>query len=202
MVDIFLIGTVINTVWTVLSMLFVLYRFTSFFSMIYNFIKFLGKIGKGIVYIKNKFQLYIMKRNGYSVFNNEHDLPTRPKTFFESVKSKYNDWFGTSPTTHILPLHTTTYTSSSNNLFQSTNDELNFTQSNYYSSDFPTFHTKNVSEYSYSDRDRDRDFLYHTNSNDDSFLELDTLSRHDQESDTLSIDDDFLESDSLLSSNI
>ena len=201
MVDIFLIGTVINTIWTVLSMLFVLYRFTSFFSMIYNFIKFLGKMGKGIVYIKNKIQLYVMKRNGYSVFNNEHDLPTRPKTFFESIKSKYNDWFGTTPTTHILPLHTTTYTSS-NNLFQSTNDELNFMQSNYYSSDFPTFHTKNVS-----------DFLYHTNSTGDTELELNTLSSPDNflesdndflesDNDFLESDNDFLESDSLLSSII
>ena len=53
MIDIYLINTVINIIWYIFSILFVLYKFTSFFKYIYNFGKFLGKLTQNIFYVKD-----------------------------------------------------------------------------------------------------------------------------------------------------
>lgn len=54
---------VLNTFSTVFTLLFILYRFTSLFSYMIGFIKFCGKLIKGIFYIKNNIYYYT---SGYS----------------------------------------------------------------------------------------------------------------------------------------
>lgn len=94
MIDFYFVTTVVNMFWQIFTVLFVLYRFTSFFSLIYNFIKFIGKILQSFVYIKNQITLYFRKRSGYSVLNQDeiNGLPTQrqtPRTLF----TKIYDWF-------------------------------------------------------------------------------------------------------------
>lgn len=126
MLDIYFISTIINIIWQVFSILFVLYRFTSFFTMIYNYTKFLSKITVGIIYIKN----YITKRNEY-----DYIVPDKPKTFFESLKSIYNTYFGKTSKPVIVPLYDTIYTETN----RSTMDNFNFTKNEmYHSNDFET----------------------------------------------------------------
>ena len=66
MLDIYLIGTIINIFWQIFTILFVLYRFTSFFSIIYGFTKFCGKLVQGVVYVKNQISTYITKKKSFS----------------------------------------------------------------------------------------------------------------------------------------
>lgn len=72
MINIALLQSVLNIIWSVFSMLFVLYRFTSLFSYIYNFGKFLLKIGRGMIYIKDNVStpsfFSRMKQNCYNYF--------------------------------------------------------------------------------------------------------------------------------------
>ena len=97
MTDFYFIYSIIDIIWKIFSILFVLYRFTSFFSMIYGFSNFLGKLLKGFIYIKDQIVIYIKKRNNYS-FENDHDLPNRPKSLFiifkQNCKRIYNKIFG------------------------------------------------------------------------------------------------------------
>ena len=53
MFDLYLFNTVINALWYLFTILFVLYRYTKFFSYIYNFIKFCGKLVTGASYVYN-----------------------------------------------------------------------------------------------------------------------------------------------------
>jgi hypothetical protein len=94
MVDLYLFNTIINTIWYIFTILFVLYRFTSFFSYIYNFVRFCGKLFSGIHYIYDQIRIYIRKRRGFTQLSSDEEaqeylLPeqhTRHKTIFETCK--------------------------------------------------------------------------------------------------------------------
>jgi len=81
MIDIYLIQTILNICWYIFSIIFVLYKFTSFFSYIFNFIKFLGKITQVFVYLKDQIVSFFQKRrNQYVSRTNESE------TFVERFK--------------------------------------------------------------------------------------------------------------------
>ena len=93
MLDLYLFNTIINAVWYVFTILFVLYKFTSFFGYIYNFIKFCSKLFNGVQYVWNQIDLYVKRRRGYVHVDIETDeilLPDeniRQATLFEKCKS-------------------------------------------------------------------------------------------------------------------
>jgi hypothetical protein len=90
MIDIYFVNTIFNIIWYVFSILFVLYKFTSFFSYIYNFGKFLGQLTQGVFYVKDRVvQFTEHRRNQYI---------TRPSTpsqqsFFSRIKNKFTSYF-------------------------------------------------------------------------------------------------------------
>jgi hypothetical protein len=102
MADFYFVYSVIDIVWKIFSILFVLYRFTSFFSMLYEFFKFLGKLLKGLIYVKDQIVIYIRKRNNYSV--EEYDLPIRQESYFTKI---YNKIFKRNENYTYLPLYET-----------------------------------------------------------------------------------------------
>ena len=76
-------------IWQIFTILFVLYRFTSFFNMMYNFILFVNKLFKGLFYIKDQISLYINKRRGYSYFTEDQldgGLSSSQKSWFTKLK--------------------------------------------------------------------------------------------------------------------
>lgn len=77
--DLYLFNTIVNSVWYLFTILFVLYRFTSFFSYAYNFVLFCRDLyqytRQGFTYIYN----YIRSQSGYTRIGTdetEHLLPT------------------------------------------------------------------------------------------------------------------------------
>lgn len=98
--DIYFFSTIANIFWQIFTVLFVLYRFTSFFSIIYNFLKFTSKIFKGFIYVKDQISIYFTKQ--------QVQLENRPKTFFQSI---YSYLFPNSQSTQdiqeTLPLYET-----------------------------------------------------------------------------------------------
>lgn len=111
MVDFYFVTSVINMFWQILTILFVLYRFTSFFSLIYNFIKFIGKMLQVFVYMKNEITLYFRKRSGYSVLNQDEidNLPSSRRKSPKTIFKKIYDWFYNKKTldNDRLPLYET-----------------------------------------------------------------------------------------------
>lgn len=103
--DFYFITSFINMVWQIFTILFVLYRFTSFFSMMYNFILFLGKLLKGVYYIKDQVTRYIAKKRGYSYLNDEQirGLNRNNETWFDKIKS----WIFGKPRRTNIPLYET-----------------------------------------------------------------------------------------------
>lgn len=136
MIDLYLFNTIVNTIWYIFTILFVLYRFTSFFSYIYNFVRFCGKLFVGVNYVYNEIKMYIRRRSGYINLNSADieaqteillpDQNIRHKTIFETFKEtvakKYNYYyymiFGKqsepTSTNTIIPLVETTTTSHNN----------------------------------------------------------------------------------------
>ena len=131
MLDLYLFNTIINTIWYIFTILFVLYKFTSFFSYIYNFTKFCGKIFIWTKYLYDQLILYLQKKKGYKYsLLHDHDLEsqtTNPnQTYFQKIKTniwktyiKYKLYLGFShrqPTTnHDIPLNTTSVQSNIKN---------------------------------------------------------------------------------------
>jgi hypothetical protein len=148
--DLYLFNTVINTIWYIFTILFVLYKFTSFFSYIYNFIKFCGKVFTWIKYIYDQIVIYLQKKRGYkyTLLNNLESQTTQTrKTYFQKIKEnilksyiKLKLYFGFSHKQQPLPQHFGTplteivsnsniknqsyYNSSEQNCFNSNLDEL------------------------------------------------------------------------------
>jgi hypothetical protein len=95
MIDLYLLNTIINIIWYIFTVLFLLYKFTSFFGYIYNFLRFCGKIFGVIHYIYDKGRIYLYRRNGYIHFQNEQNINmNQPKSIFQNCKEylskKYN----------------------------------------------------------------------------------------------------------------
>lgn len=92
MIDLYLFNTIINTIWYIFTVLFVLYRFTSFFNYIYNFIKFCSKLFSGVTYLVNKVNTYIKYPNNYTYSELESQSHTHP-TFFQRCKKYIKSFF-------------------------------------------------------------------------------------------------------------
>ena len=97
MIDLYLLNTIINIIWYIFTVLFVLYKFTSVFSYAYNFLRFCGKIFGCVHYVYDQARIYIYKRNGYIICDEENTINTRPKTIFQSCKDyiskKYDNFY-------------------------------------------------------------------------------------------------------------
>jgi hypothetical protein len=88
-------------------MLFLLYKFTSFFTYIYNFGKFLGKLTQGILYIKNRTSLFLKNRRNEYV-NVETNQTTHNKSILTRIKNKFVNYiWGNKNKTEVLPLYET-----------------------------------------------------------------------------------------------
>jgi hypothetical protein len=120
--DFYFVYSVIDIIWKIFSILFVLYRFTSFFSMLYEFFKFLGKLLKGLIYVKDQIVIYIRKRNNYSI--EEYDLPIRQESFFTKL---YNKIFKRNNNHIYLPLYETRTERVNNYHSENDNDSENET---------------------------------------------------------------------------
>lgn len=70
----YLFNTILNVLSTTCTMLFLLYRFTSFFSYIVGFVKFCGRLFNGVVYVKNKIVNYYYPYDYTSIQCSEEDL--------------------------------------------------------------------------------------------------------------------------------
>ena len=57
--NLYFFNTILNIFSTSFTILFLLYRFTSLFTYIVGFLKFCGKLFKGIIYLKNKIVNYL-----------------------------------------------------------------------------------------------------------------------------------------------
>jgi hypothetical protein len=129
MADYYFIYSVIDIIWKIFSILFVLYKFTSFFSMLYEFFKFLGKLLKGLIYVKDQIVIYIRKRQNVNYNFDNPDLPIRPKSFYtifrEHCLKLYNKIFGNSNHNTYLPLYETR-TEYTNNFEESEHEVFNF----------------------------------------------------------------------------
>lgn len=93
MFDLYLFNTIINTIWYLFTILFVLYKFTSFFSYMYNFVKFCGKIFTWIKYLYDQIIIYLQKKKGYkyTLLNDlESQTTSQNKTYFQKIKD--NIW--------------------------------------------------------------------------------------------------------------
>lgn len=103
--DFYFLTSLINMFWQIFTILFVLYRFTSFFSMMYNFILFLGKLLKGVYYVKDQVTRYISKKRGYSYLNEEevNGLYRTNTSWYDKIKS----WIFGNPRRTNIPLYET-----------------------------------------------------------------------------------------------
>jgi hypothetical protein len=108
MIDLYLFNTIINTIWYIFTVLFVLYRFTSFFNYIYNFIKFCSKLFSGVTYLINKVNTYINYPNNYTYSELESQINTPKPTFFQKCKTYIKSFFyKTQSTNHNQNLYYT-----------------------------------------------------------------------------------------------
>lgn len=108
MINIGLVSTIINIIWSIFSMLFVLYKFTSFFSYIYNFGLFVCKITKGVFYIGDSIRTHV-----------NTPPPNHSPGFFSKIKSKCHEWFfGRSDQYQSIPLFQTRFSSANRDDFQ------------------------------------------------------------------------------------
>lgn len=80
-----LLNTIINSIWYVFTIIFILYKFTSFFTTAWGVIKFTGKLFYGAKYIcTNVYSYFYSKINSYKTFdlesqnlnpNNQNNIP-------------------------------------------------------------------------------------------------------------------------------
>ncbi len=106
--DLILYNTVINSLWYLFTVVFLLYKFTSFFSYVINFATFCGSTIGWIRWLVEKGKEFYRKQNGYVNVDpenphNEHLLPSAQKsTFFSKIKSGfawvYSFWSGSTTT--------------------------------------------------------------------------------------------------------
>lgn len=116
--NLYIYNTIINTIWYIFTIVFVLYRFTSFFTYTYNFLLFCGKIWNGAVWTKNKISNYVYQRQGYNRIydddvsgdgeeallydNNKTDIERPPhQSFLKSIKDIFNKADSTNSSTFI-----------------------------------------------------------------------------------------------------
>ena len=106
MFDLYLFNTIVNTIWYIFTILFVLYRFTSLFSYMYNFSRFCGKLFTGVHHIYT----YTKNTNRYQNIDTDIESQLRPKNTFqkfkEMCKKKWYQLFNKSSPEVILKYET------------------------------------------------------------------------------------------------
>lgn len=80
--NLYLFNTIINTCWYFFTILFVLYKFTSFFTHVYGFFKFCGKLYNGATYTLSECTNYIFYNRRNVMHNNE--------TIYSKLQGKWN----------------------------------------------------------------------------------------------------------------
>jgi hypothetical protein len=83
--DWYLLTAVINSMWNLLAILFLLYRFTSFFTYTYNFLFFCGRLWKGLVWTKNTISDYVQQRRGYQHIAEDDDPESQELLYDNNV---------------------------------------------------------------------------------------------------------------------
>lgn len=82
MIDISVISAVLNIIWYFFTMLFFLYKFTSFFSYILNFGRFCWKLLTSVRYISN----FLIYRQNYTPIEREIYISENP-SYFSKIKN-------------------------------------------------------------------------------------------------------------------
>ena len=91
MFDLYLFNTIVNTLWYLFTILFVLYKYTAFFSYIYNFVKFCGQLFSGISHIYK--YIYNFRSNRFDIESQNNNVPVTldgnvgNKTLYQKCKN-------------------------------------------------------------------------------------------------------------------
>ena len=93
MIDIYLVNTIINIIWYIFSILFVLYKFTSFFTYIYNFGKFLGKLTQNIFYVKDRVVEFTEQQRNQYITRPSQVSQVKSQSFFTRMKNNVTNYF-------------------------------------------------------------------------------------------------------------
>jgi len=143
MIDLLLLNTVLNIVWYAFTSLFLLYKFTSFFSYMYNFAKFSGKVLSGGAYICSRLYMRIRYPSTTEPLLNEssrNSIFSKVKSFFGFKNNIENTTQNTQD--EVLPLYETQ--SSLENQW-SRRHSSNFMHSSRYSDLQPKFNNSTSS---------------------------------------------------------
>ena len=96
MIDLYLLSIIINSIWYLFTILFVLYRFTSFFSYIYNFSRFCGKIFVGIKYVGDQIAYRFTNKPMYNDIEAQTPFiqqQQQPETIYQMCKNKIQNYY-------------------------------------------------------------------------------------------------------------
>ena len=93
MIDIYFVNSVINIIWYIFSILFVLYKFTSFFTYIYNFGKFLGKLTQNIFYVKDRVVEFTEQRRNQYITRPSQVSQVKSQSLFTRMKNNVTNYF-------------------------------------------------------------------------------------------------------------
>lgn len=91
--DLIFFTSILNIIWYIGSVLFLIYRYTSLFTYMYYFVIFCVKLGKKIIRGVQEITLYLRRRSGYiklsdSEGDEEYLLPNRNQSWFSRFLSK------------------------------------------------------------------------------------------------------------------
>jgi hypothetical protein len=86
--DFVIFNSIMSSVWYIFTILFVLYRFTSFFTYMYGFVRFCKKLWDGIGYCWTQVSIYLQKRRGYIPADSDEPLLSefQPQSTFQQIK--------------------------------------------------------------------------------------------------------------------
>lgn len=118
--DIYLYNTIANTLWYIFTVVFILYKFTSFFSYVYGFAKFCFRLSSGISYVCREVTQWMSgrKRHDYASIPSsdpESQSPRPPPpAFFDAFKTRVRSLWGGR---RQIPQHSTERSSYMHNSF-------------------------------------------------------------------------------------
>lgn len=94
--DLYLLNTIVNIIWYIFTSIFLLYRFTTFFSYLLNITRFCGTLWHGMTYITG---FCIRDSNDYVPIANAPQ-----KTYFQRTKDYVSTWFKPKQNVHTSPI--------------------------------------------------------------------------------------------------
>lgn len=106
--NVYFFSSILNIIFDIFGILFILYQFTSFFSYIYNFILFLGKLMKGLFWVTDQIKLFFTKKNGYtndSINGYTNDSINIREAENQTIFQRVRNWFSNEPKYISLPLN-------------------------------------------------------------------------------------------------